>query len=69
MKMRVQTSAGESPLHLALRLNCTDIARTILDSPSFDILLSDSRQPSKVRTGLYAFHWARELVITSCKKW
>ena len=50
----IQTRAGESALHLALRLNCIDIARTILESPSFDILLSDSRQPSKVLNSLSA---------------
>jgi len=46
---RVQTIRGESPLHLALRLNCIDIARFILEASSFDILLSDSRQPSRVK--------------------
>jgi len=45
----LQTRRAESPLHLALRLNCIDIARSILEAPSFDILLSDSRQPAQVR--------------------
>jgi len=65
--MLVQTRTAESPLHLALRLHCIDIARTVLESPSFDILLSDSRQPSKVRIhdSIYAFIWAGELVIIS----
>jgi len=43
VKMRVQTSAGQSPLHLASRIECKDIARIIFESASSDILSSPTR--------------------------
>lgn len=40
--MNVATSDGETPLHVAVKLKCTELVETLLEAPNLDVNLVDN---------------------------